>query len=168
MRVRLPLLPLRVPLTERQWFQSSKLARWVRFPQGTLLIRVNIPGSSLLVVMVAAATVRRFDSYPRNYQPNTHATKACERRAVAREEHSNAGSSNGRTGRSERLDVGSIPTPAAWCNAVLWPSGKGGFLTRRRSVVRVHPGLLKGSAFRVQVRHCCLNPAPSPPSSWSS
>ena len=28
-------------------------------------------------------------------------------------------------------------------NTVLWPSGEGSSLTRRRSVVRVHPGLLR-------------------------
>ena len=66
---RLPLLPLNVPLTERQRFQSSKLARWVRLPQGTLSIRVNIPGSSLLVVMPGFEPgVRRFDSYLRSLQ----------------------------------------------------------------------------------------------------
>ena len=62
--VRLPLLPLCVPLTERPRCQSSKLVRRVRLPQGTLM---HIPGSSLLVVMPGFEPgVRRFDSYPRN------------------------------------------------------------------------------------------------------
>ena len=56
-----------VPLTERQRFQPSKLARWVQLPQGTLSMQAISPGSSLLVVMPAfEAGVRRFDSYPRN------------------------------------------------------------------------------------------------------
>ena len=42
-----------------------------------------------------------------------------------------------------RRDAGSIPAPAASkLKIVLWPSGEGSFLTRRRPVVRVHPGLL--------------------------
>jgi hypothetical protein len=106
--VRLPLLPLKqhVLLAERQRFQSSKLARRVRLPQGTLGIWVgssaaeqvlvkfqragssparpsdyHIPGSSLLVVMPGFEPgVRRFDSYPRNFaNPNDERVSLIER-----------------------------------------------------------------------------------------
>jgi hypothetical protein len=59
-----------VPLAERQRCQPSKLARRVRFPQGTLT--TTDPGSSLLVVMPGFEPgVRRFDSYPRNFAANS-------------------------------------------------------------------------------------------------
>ena len=55
-------------------------------PAGHSFVRIDIPGSTLLVVLPGFEPgVRRFDSYPRNWQ------------------HNNAGSSNGRTGRSRAL-----------------------------------------------------------------
>ena len=42
-------------------------------------------------------------------------------------------------------------------NMVLWPSGEGSSLTRRRSVVRVHPGLLDA-----QIRHRLSGSARAP------
>ena len=41
---------------------------------------------------------------------------------------------------------------------VLWPSGEGNSLTRRRSVVRVHPGLLGDAQIRQLEERAGLNP----------
>ena len=54
---------------------------------------------------------------------------------------SHAGATNPAFGRS----VPGCKSEWVHCNVhmVLWPSGEGSSLTRRRSVVRVHPGLLR-------------------------
>ena len=79
-------------MAERQRCQPSKLARRVRFPQGTL--------SSFFTRGSANGRLPGFEPGDAGSSP------------APRTFDDDAGSSNGRTGRSERPDVGSIPAPA--------------------------------------------------------
>jgi hypothetical protein len=92
-----------------------------------------------------------------------------------------AGSSNGRTGRSERLDVGSIPTPAARAHG---PTGRHKLRTleiwvrfpvrplnspvvqrqrllsyKQETMVQLHPGLLTNAQVRQLAERLGLNPS---------
>lgn len=101
-----PSAGLNVPLAERQRCQASNLARRVRFPQGTLE-RKPFRGRRCWYAMPGFEPGgRRFDSYPRNLGRTLGGECVSQEQPIA-------GSSNGRIGRSERLDVGSTPAPAA-------------------------------------------------------
>ena len=91
---------LRAPLAERQRLQPSKLARWVRLPQGALR---NMIGDRL------SGRLPGFEPGDGGSNPSP---RAFFRRAVSRRKHF-AESSSGRMRRSERLHAGSIPASAA-------------------------------------------------------
>ena len=96
MRVQLPLLPLSVPLAERQRRQSSKLVRRVQLPQGTLGDRLTVGCFALNEAM----KVRPLLPEPGG---------AARVLKISR----NRGSANGRPPRSERGNGGSSPSPRA-------------------------------------------------------
>ena len=90
-----------VPLADRQRHQPSKLARRVRFPQGTLTM--TMIGDRLVVGFLALNQ----ETEVRPLLPELATRPQCL------DDERDAESSNGRMRRSERLHVGSIPASAA-------------------------------------------------------
>jgi hypothetical protein len=100
LRVRLSLLPLLVPLADRPRRRSSKPARRVRLPQGTLGDRLMVGRQPLKLLM----KVRPLLPEPRE---------------VGSSKHRFRGRLTGRTAGSEPVDVGSTPAPGTEVKAGL-------------------------------------------------